>query len=444
VRLTRGALASRNFRLLLGCEVIAGTGNAVAFVAIPFAVLAIGGSVADIGYVSSAMLFPTVVFLLVGGVVGDRMARHKVIMVANIIEGAAQAVSALLVLTGHAEVWELAVLAAVRGLGLGLYFPAAQGLLPQTVPPDQRAQANAIDRVGRNSALIGGFALGGVLVGLAGPGWGLAADAIGFGVAAALRTGMRFPAMPDAPPAANMIHELCEGWREFIARRWLWVIVAEFAIMMVVIVGVIDVLGPAVAQASLGGARSWGFIMAANGIGAVLGGLIMIKYRPVRMLLVASIAAGVYAVFLFALAVPLSVPLIAASGLLIGVTSEVFLVNWVTTMQQEIPPDLLSRLSAYDGMGSMALSPVGVAIAGPIAAAIGTTTALVWGGLIIVALTVVVLTVPEVRQLRRRAAEPERAPASEPELDAASQGTAASQPAGRAGPDATAAPAESG
>jgi MFS family permease len=400
VRLPRGPLASRNFRLLLGCDVVAGTGNAVALVAIPFAVLAIGGSVADVGYVAAASLVPMVAFLLVGGVIGDRMARHKVMMAANLIEGSAQAGSAILVLTGHAMVWELIVLSAVRGIGLGFYYPAAQGLLPQTVPAEQRAQANAIDRIGRNSAQIGGSALGGLLVGLAGPGWGLAADALGFLVAAGLRTGMRFPAMP-AGLSESMLHELRVGWREFISRRWLWVIVAEFGIMMAVVTGVIDVLGPAVARSSLGGAKGWGVILAAFSIGAVLGGGIMVRYRPVRMLYVASIASGVFAVFLFALAVPLSVPLIAASSLLIGITSEVFAVLWITTMQQEIPHDLLSRLSAYDAMGSMALAPAGVAIAGPAAGVIGITATLIWGGVIIVALTLIVLAVPEVRQLRR-------------------------------------------
>jgi MFS family permease len=431
VKLAGGALASRNFRLLLGCDIVSGTGNAVSYVAVPFAVLAIGGSVADIGYVTAAALIPMIMFLLVGGVVADRMPRHKVIMAANLIEGAAQAGSAVLVLTGRAHVWELVVLSAVYGVGMGFYFPASQGLLPQTVREDQRAQANAIDRVGRNGAQIGGSALGGLLVGLAGPGWGLAADAAGFGVAAALRAGMRFPALP-AVPSESMLHLMREGWREFIARQWLWVIVAEFACMGAIIQGTVSVIGPAVAQASLGGAKSWGFILAAYSGGAVLGGAIMIRYRPVRMLLVACVASGFFCVLLFALAVPLSVPLIAAAALLVGVAAEVFVVNWVTTMQQEIPHDLLSRLSAFDAMGSMAFSPVGVAVAGPVAGAIGVTAALFGGGVIIVVLTVIVLAVPGVRHMRRAATGQ---PAVSP---------AADQIPGLAGPAATPAPAEPG
>ncbi len=401
MRLPRGALQSRNFRLLVACDVISGTGNAVAFVAIPFAVLAIGGSASDVGYVAAASLIPMLVFLLFGGVAGDRLPRHKVMMAANSLQAAAQGISAALVLTHTASVWELLVLAAVRGTGLGFYVPAEQGLLPQTVPEEDRAQANAISRTGRNSAGIGGAALGGLLVGLAGPGWGLAVDSVSFAVAAALRSGMRFPAMPPAA-SDGTLHELREGWREFIARRWLWAIVLEFTAMAAVTSGTINVLGPVVAHTRLGGARSWGLILAAYGVGAVLGGLVMIRFRPRRMLLVGSIAAGVFAVLLFALAVPLTVPLVMAAAAVVGVASEVFLVNWVTTMQQEIPHDLLSRLSSFDAIGSFALAPVGVAVAGPLAAAFGISTVLAAGGLLIVLLTLAVLLVPEVRQLRRR------------------------------------------
>jgi MFS family permease len=401
MRLPRGALESRNFRLLLACDVISGTGNAVAFVAIPFAVLAIGGSASDVGYVATASLIPMIVFLAAGGVAGDRLPRHKVMMAANSLQAVAQGVAAILVLTGYAQVWQLVVLAALRGTGLGFYYPAAQGLLPQTVPEKDRAQANAISRTGRNSAGIGGSALGGLLVAAAGPGWGLAVDAASFAIAAALRAGMRFPKMP-AVVRESPLHQLREGWREFFARRWLWSIVAEFTIMSAVIAGTIDVLGPVVADARLGGADSWGLILAGYGAGAILGGFVMFRFRPRRMLLVASIAAGVFAVLLFALAVPLTVPLITAAAVLVGVTSEIFVVNWFTAMQQEIPADLLSRLSAFDAMGSFALAPVGVAAAGPLAAALGTSTVLVLGGFVIIALTFAVLLVPEVRQLRRR------------------------------------------
>jgi MFS family permease len=400
MRVLRGPLRSRNFRLLLACDVVSVAGSAFAVVAIPFAVLAIGGSVSDVGYVATASLVPMIAFLLLGGIVADRLPRHQVMVAAEVLQSIAQGVSAALVLTGRCRVWELLILGALRGTGLGFYFPAATGLLPQTVPAEHRAQANAVDTVGRNGAQIGGTALGGVLVGLAGPGWGLAADAASFAIAALLRIGMRFPARPPAE-ATSMLHELREGWHEFSSRRWLWAIVLQFAGLVAITSAALSVLGPIVADTRLGGARSWGAILASYAAGAVVGGMVMIRLRPARMLLIASLAVMVFSVLLFALAVPLTVPLVAVAALTAGICGEIFGVNWVTTMQQEIPPAALSRVSAYDAVGSFALAPVGTAVAGPLASAFGASGVLFVGGILIVIFTAAVLLVPEVRQLRR-------------------------------------------
>jgi MFS family permease len=170
----------------------------------------------------------------------------------------------------------------------GLYYPAAQGLLPQTVAASQRPQANALDRTGRNAASISGAALGGLLVGLAGPGWGLAIDAGSFAAAGALRVAMHFPLLPPAQ-ASSLLRELREGWNEFASRRWLWMSVAQFSVVVAIAAATVSVLGPLVAHADLGGARSWGFIVAAYSGGAVAGGLVMTRFRPRRILAAAML-----------------------------------------------------------------------------------------------------------------------------------------------------------
>jgi hypothetical protein len=143
----------------------------------------------------------------------------------------------------------------------------------------------------------------------------------------------------------------------------------------------------------------------------VAGGLIMIRLRFSRMLLAGTLSLPVFAIWLFALAAPVPLPAVAAAALVAGIATEVFAVNWITTMQQEIPPNLLSRLSAYDYLGSQALAPAGTALAGPLAASFGTAPILVAGGVGIIALTIPVLLVPEVRHLRRRPAQPAPSPA---------------------------------
>jgi MFS family permease len=398
--LRRGPLHSRNFRLLVTCNVISVAGSAVSFVAVPFAVLRIGGTASDVGYVATAELIPVIAFLLIGGVIADRLPRHRVIVAANSLQALAQGTSAALVLTGQAHVWQLAALAAAGGVAIGFYYPAAQGLLPQTVPADQRAQANALDRTGRNAASIGGAALGGLLIGLAGPGWGLAINSASYAAAATLRAGMRFPSLPRVQ-APSMLRDLREGWHEFTSRRWLWISVTQFALVVAVCAATITVLGPLVAHTYLGGARSWGFIVAAYSAGAVVGGLVMIRFRPRRILAAAMLSVPAFSLLLFALAVPLPVPLDLAAATLAGGCLEVLSISWATTLQQEIPPEKLSRVASYDALGNYALTPVGTAIAGPLASAFGTTAVLAAAGVVVVILPVLVLLVPEVRNLRR-------------------------------------------
>lgn len=400
-----GPLRSRNFRLLLTANVTSLVGSSVYYVAIPFAVLGIGGSASDVGYVAVARLIPSMAFLLVGGVIADRLPRQQVMVAANAVQALAQGTAAGVLLTGHASVWLLAVLGAVAGAGLGIYFPAAEGLLPQTVPDDQRAQANAIDRTSQNAAAIGGSAFGGILIAAVGPGWGLAIDAASFVIAGAMRAGMRFPALPPAR-AANVLQDLRSGWHEFISRRWLWSIVLLLAFVTAITSATLNVLGPLVAHHSLDGARGWGLVMAAYAAGAAVGGVAMVKWRPQRMLLTATLWLPAWSLLLFALAVPLAVPADAAAALLGGAGAEVGVVLWVTARQQEIPLAMLSRVSSYDIFGRFALAPIGIVAAGPLAAAYGTPAVLVTGGVLILALTGVVLFLPEVRHLQRQLSVP--------------------------------------
>jgi MFS family permease len=397
----RGPLASRNFRLLVACDVTSSTGSAMAYVAIPFAVLRSGGSASDIGFVTAAALVPTIIFLLFGGVLADRLPRQQVMVAANVVQGLAQALFAALVLAGHPHLWQMMALSGLRGCGGGLYLPASQGLVPQTVPEDQLGPANAIRRVGLNSAMIGGSALGGAVVALAGPGWGLVADAASFAVAAALRAGMRFAPIARTGQA-SMLTELLRGWQAFTSYRWLWTIVVQFSLVNAIFSGAFGVLGPVVADRHLGGAGSWGAILAADSIGAVLGASAMVRYRPQRLLLVGSIAVMLFTLPLFALAMTYNVPLIAVAALASGVGTEVFEVNWSVALQEQVPLDMLSRVSSYDALGSNVLRPVGTSLAGPVAEALGITGTLVGGGIVTLVSVFVILCVPEVRKLRRK------------------------------------------
>jgi MFS family permease len=178
--------------------------------------------------------------------------------------------------------------------------------------------------------------------------------------------------------------------------------VLQFSFMLMVVLGAFSVLGPVVADEELGGAKAWGAILTAWSAGLVTGGVIGLRFRPRRMLLAATLAILAFPLPLAALGFPLSVPAIAAAAFVAGVGNEIFGLLWHTTMQQEIPPDKLSRVYSYDALGSVGLVPLGYALAGPAAEAFGVRATL-WGAAAIsVAVTLAVLLVRDVRTLERR------------------------------------------
>jgi len=341
------------------------------------------------------------VFLLVGGIWADRLPRHQVMVVSNLVSGACQAAVAVLLFAGVAEVWEIAVLAAVRGAAIAFFFPASGGIVPQTVPESLLQQANAALRLSRNATVIVGGALAGLVVAATSPATGIAVDAATFFVAAGFLGAMHLPASLRME-ATSFRADLAEGWQEFSSRTWLWAIVLQFSVLAAVEFGATSVLGPAVAAESLHGAAGWGLVLAAEAAGLVAGGLLMLHLRPRRMLLAATLGMLLTVPLLFGLAVPLTLAAVCALALVSGVGMEIFGVLWDTTMQQEIPQDRLSRVYSYDAFGSWAFVPLGLAVAGPISEAVGTTAALVGAGLLSLGSTLAVLFVRDVRELRRR------------------------------------------
>ena len=409
-----GPLAEREFRLLFLGRTTSFAGNAFASVALAFAVLDLTGSKSDLGFVLAARLVPQVIFVLVGGIWADRLPRHHVMVGSNVLSGATQAGVAALLLSGQARVWELVVLAAANGTSSAFFFPASQGIVPQTVPKPMLQRANALLRLGLNASWIGGAALGGVVVAATSPGTAIAVDAGGFLLAAAFVGAMRLPAGLRME-GGNFLAELAEGWQEFRSRPWLWAIVLQFSIVNAAANGTENVLGPAVAKAHLGGAGAWGLVLATQALGLIAGGLLLLRVRPRRILLTATFGVLLGPLVLVTLAVPLPLAAVVPAAFVAGFGIEIFGVLWDTAMQQEIPSDRLSRVASYDALGSIVLIPIGLSVSGPIAAAVGTRATFLGATALILAATLAVLLVEDVRTLERRdILSPEHAPDAAP------------------------------
>ena len=379
-------LGHRDFRLLFAGRFVSVAGSAMAPIAIAFGVLELGGSAGDLGIVLTVAILPQLVLLLAGGVIADRLPRHLVIVVSNLASGVVQTVAAVLLISGHAEIWHLGVLAFARSIAASFFFPAQQGLLPQTVPAAMLQPANALLGLTRNATNIGGAAVGGVIVAAAGPGWALAFDAVTYFAGAAFFLPMRITA-PERAAQAGFAAELREGWDAFRSRTWLWMVVIGFGFSNAAQAASLNVLGPVVAKESLGGASVWGAILAAQGVGLVLGGLVALRIRPARPLFVGVCAALLFVPPIAALALEARWQLIALAALLAGVGLELFGVFWDLNMQGHVPNELLSRVYAWDALGSWVLMPAAYAIVGPASEVFGLTATL-WSCAAIVAVAI--------------------------------------------------------
>ena len=391
------------FRLLFWGQALSVVGDRITPVAIAFAVLGLG-SATDLGLVLAAGGIPFALFALAGGVWADRVGRRKVMLASDVVRAVSQTATALLLLTGTAEVWMLAVLAFVYGTAAAVFMPALIGLIPQTVSQARLQEANALLSLTRSVASVAGPALAGVLVVAAGSGEAIAFDAATFAVSALCLARMRPNAEPPLAAAAEpepFLAGLRGGWNEVRSRAWLrWGLIA-MSVYHVFVLPAVFVLGPALAVSELDGASSWAAIVACFGIGGVLGNVVALRIplrRPVLIAALALVGASTQAAIIGS---GLGTVGIAALELLAGGCVALFFTLWDLSIQEQVPANAVSRVSAYDFSVSMGLMPLGMAVCGPIADAVGLQATLLGMSAIGLASALAWLAQPSVRRLRR-------------------------------------------
>jgi hypothetical protein len=373
-----GPLRQQSFRLLFAGRAVSSFGDRLVPVALTFAVLHLPGSISDLGIVLAAQTVPLVLFVLIGGVWADRLPRQRVMLASDVVRFAAQGASAALILGGTARVWQLAVLQAVDGL----------------------QQANAMLGLSENATSVLGPAVAGVLVVGVGAGWGLAADAATFILSAAFLSALRIERAPQLARerASSVLSELRAGWKAFSSRRWLLISVGYFTLMFAFGFSTLRVLGPEVCEKALGGPGAWAAISAVTGVGAIAGAVLALRWKPAHPLRAA------FAISLFGAPLTLvllgdhaALWLILVTALIEGVTGSFFNAVWFTAMQRAVPAEEISRVTSWDAVGSYALQPAGLALAGPIAAVVGVSSTLYAAGAIFLVITLAVIAAPSIR-----------------------------------------------
>jgi MFS family permease len=431
-------LRHRDFRYLWLAQSASVIGDCIVIVALALFVIELTGSATDLGFVLAAASLPLVAFLLIGGVWADRLPRHRVMVVTDLVRFALHALLATLIFTGTVAIWQLIVIEALFGSAEAFFRPAANGLLPQTVPEQEIQQANGLSTLSNNVGEFAGPALATALVLGLGAGWAFALDAATFLISAALlsrvrprrrettarqRASSRAPTTPAPSPATpapatvtaaatatgsvepvGVWSEIRDGYREVRSRSWVWATLAAFCAALFTGLAPWFVLGPVVAREQYGEIGVYGLVSAVLGVGTIIGSLLGIGWRPRFPMRAAMLAILLWPLVAVLYAAGVTLYVVAPAMLLGGAGIALFDVWWMTALAERIPPDKLSRVSSYDWMVSLALLPLGYVLAGPLAGALGAVEVLL-GGSVLAAIALAFGLLPrQTRTLERFAA----------------------------------------
>lgn len=390
-------------------------GDALVLVAVGLYVTRLTGDPADVGLVLGAYSLPLVLFVLLGGVLADRLPRERVMIASDVLRCVLHGTLALLIATGVVQIWHMVVIGALFGTAEAFFRPAYTGLVPQTVDEDDIQPAQALTGVSQEVAEIVGPALATALVLGVGGAAAFAVDAATFAFSAFLLSRLHPRQRGERGETTSVLVELREGWVAVRDRAWVWATVLAFSVALLVALTPFFVLGASVAADVYGNDAVYGWANAAWGVGTVTGAVVGSRWQPLRPMRAAVIGAVPWplGIAVFALGPPQAVLYLTmtASGVGIGL----FAVWWETALAQRIPPHLLSRVSAWDWMGSLALMPVGYLLAGPVAESLGSAEVMAGGGLIGAVAMVLALLPRSTRELARW----EGAPVAEGVLTAA-------------------------
>ena len=405
LRRRTGILAVPNFRRFYVGYVTSLLGTSMSTVVIAWAVLDNGGSATGLGLVFAANVVSQVLLLPFAGAIADRLGRRRVMLAADVLRGGAQASLAVALFAGRPALWLFVLLAWLVGTGQAFFDPSQDALTVEIAPRGQLGDANALYGLARSATRIGGPALGGVLVALAGPAVVVAVDAASYAASVLALSLLTMPGGPAGTAAAgrgSLWHDMTEGWAEFRSRKWLWVVTVQFAFFNLITWDPWMLLGPVLGHAYLGGAAVWGVIMAMQGAGAIVAGLACIGRKPARPMVVATIGSFCYALPDIPMALHASAPWVAAAAFGCGAGSALFGTYFGTALQQQVPPEMLARVSSLTLFPAYGVGVIGYAVDGPLAAAFGASAVFAVGAVYGLASSAAVLSLRSVRAVRWR------------------------------------------
>ena len=389
--LVKEVLAHKYVKRLFIARFISNYGNGLGPIAIAFGVLALPNGSANL--LGIALGSTAVCFLIMapfGGVIADKYGRARMVGLTDMLAGIILFVQVYFFAIGNVPLLVLILVNGGFGILWGVFWPAFAGVLPSVLPEEALQKGNAINSLVANAGIILGAASAGFLVSGFGAATALAIDAISFFVSGVMIFTFRH-VTPRAEITENTVFDdLKHGWQVFRSFRWIVVIVISFSFIVMCWAAAESVLGPLIALEHFNGPKSWSFVITAESAGLIVGALIALKIKPkfpMRFLMISSFTITFY---IWTMAKPQSLLLIAFGAFLFGITLDLWGTLWSTALQRKVPRDSLSRVSSFDAMGSMIFKPVGLAIAAPLSVLFGIDNFL----LILAGITAVAILVP--------------------------------------------------
>jgi len=388
---TREVLAHKYVKRLFLARFISNYGNGMGPIALAFGILGLpNGSANLLGLVLGTT---TVLFLIMapfGGVIADKYGRARMVGLTDMAGGLILFVQVAYFATGEVPIAVLLIVNGCFGILWGIFWPAFSGVIPAVLPEAGLQKGNALNQLLTNSGMIFGAASAGIFIDIFGVATTLAIDAASFFISGLLIYTFRHLTPRVTGTENSMLTDLRYGWGVFLSFKWIVNLVFAWSFIVMCWAAAENILGPLIALEHFNGAKSWSFVITAESIGLIVGSFIAIKIKvkyPLRFLQLTSFSVTFY---IFALAKPQSLLVIAFGAFLFGITLDLWGTLWNTALQRKVPRDVLSRVSSFDAMGSMMFRPIGLAIAGPLSSLFGITNFIY----ILAALSVVAVAAP--------------------------------------------------
>lgn len=337
--------------------------------------LALAWGVMDLGYgarglslVMACNAFPALL-IICGGVTGDRFRRHHVLTGAETLACLTWLAIGATLSTGRTPLPLLCALAAIGGVATAMFLPTLRGIVADLLGSPNRPAGNALVAQTESVGLLIGLLASGAMVTIVGPAWAATARGALCGLSALLLS--RLATERPKKPGTGPLRDLWDGWREFRARLWVWILTLHYTAITTAVVCYSKISGPLYMVDGHGGAWAWGLVRACEPLGALVGGLAGARWRPTRPIPMVTLLPMSVSLPMLLMGGAAPWQLIAVMALVPGVFQAVYYVLWTTALQERFAPDVLVRVNSWNMVTSYALMPVIMLVSGPLASAFG-------------------------------------------------------------------------